>query len=160
MLNKNLIYTERLVFSMLVRPSVIILNNDEILMLKYNYSGNIVFALPGGNPDPSETLTDTLVRELKEELHLDIEPKGMVLAGEVIVGDKSTLHCIFKARILSGTPVLNPVHTSAIAVDWIKVSEAGTLNLYPNVGIYLNKLLTDNFTSRDLYVGRIKQNWF
>lgn len=145
---------------MFVRPSVIILRDDEILMLKYNYSGNVVFALPGGNPDPSETLTDTLVRELKEELHLDIEPNGMVLAGEVIIGDKSTLHCIFKARILSGIPVLNPLQTSAIGVEWLKVSEAANSNLYPNIGMYLGKLTEQNFTLQDPYVGQIKQSWF
>lgn len=145
---------------MLVRPSVIILQNDEILLMKYNYNGNIVFALPGGNPDPSETLGETLIRELKEELHLDIEPEKMVLAGEVVVGDKSTLHCIFLASILSGNPVLNPLHTTALGVEWIKVSVAANLNLYPNIGVYLGKLQEENFNLQNPYVGRIKQNWF
>lgn len=145
---------------MFVRPSVIILENDEILLMKYKYSENMVFALPGGNPDPSETLRETLVRELKEELQIDIEPGKMVLAGEVIVADKSTLHCIFLARITSGNPVLNPRHTSALAVEWINVSKTANLNLYPNIGVYLGKLLKENSTSQNPYVGLIKQNWF
>lgn len=145
---------------MLVRPSVIILQNDEMLLMKYNYSGNIVFALPGGNPDPSESLRETLIRELNEELSLDIDPYRMVLTGEVFVGDKSTLHCVFLARIISGTPVLNPLHTSALGIEWVKVSEAANLNLYPNIGTYLGKLQDENFTSQNPYVGQIKQNWF
>jgi 8-oxo-dGTP diphosphatase len=51
-----------------VRPSAIIILNESILTLRYCYGDTEVFALPGGNPDPGECLTEALARELDEEL--------------------------------------------------------------------------------------------
>lgn len=147
---------------MKVRPSVIILDEDKILLMKYNYGGNEVYALPGGNPDDVETLEETLVRELEEELNLHIEVTALVLAGEVIFREngKSTLHCVFLGRILSGKPHLNPEHTSALSVEWIPLSETAELNMYPNIGKHILDLADQNPIIKSQYIGRIQQNWF
>lgn len=147
---------------MQVRPSVVILDGDKILLMKYNYSGNEVYALPGGNPDSAETLKETLLRELEEELRLRIAISELVLVGEVIFREngKSTLHCIFLGNIQSGKPELNPEHTSALSFEWVPLSKLSALNMYPNVGIHIQALTDHQSKTKSQYIGQIQQNWF
>lgn len=147
---------------MKVRPSVIILEKDGILVMQYNYGGNTVYALPGGNPDRLETLDQALVRELREELKIDIEIIKLALVGEVVLPEiaDSTLHCVFFARIVSGCPELDPRHTKALGCQWLKISEVSAVNLYPNVGMEIDKFYQENFAPDDTYIGKIGQHWF
>lgn len=124
---------------MKVRPSAMILNGESILTLRYNYGNINVFALPGGNPDPGENLTDALVRELSEELKITTKTGKMVFCGEVIWDEikKETLHIIFESEITAGIPELNGAETTALEMVWLPFSELNHTILYPNVGKYL-----------------------
>lgn len=142
---------------MKVRPSVAIVENDQILLMRYRYGNTDVYNLAGGNVDKGETLASTVVRELQEELGIDIELGEMLLTGDVIMpeGKEDVLHCVFKAKILNGMPVLNPQETSALEVLWKPVEELNQLDMYPNVGIELQKALNQGFE----YIGKIRQEW-
>lgn len=146
---------------MIVRPSMIILQDNKILLLKYNYNGQDVFGLPGGNPDDGETLAQTLVRELQEELNLIVEVDKLALIGEVILAEKkkSTLHCVFWGRIIGGSPETNPVHTTAAGYVWLDADELDNVSMYPNVGRYIKDLIQKGNLS-DSYIGLIHQQWF
>lgn len=124
---------------MKVRPSAMILNGESVLTLRYNYGNVNVFALPGGNPDPGENLTEALTRELTEELGIHTKIGKMVFCGEVIWDEikKETLHIIFATDISVGVPVLNPTETTALEIVWLPFSELNHSILYPNVGKYL-----------------------
>lgn len=149
---------------MKVRPAALIWrqheNHTEILLMRYQYSGQDVFALPGGNCDRGETLPETVSRELLEELGVTVEIGEMILAGEMLLSQRSNdvLHVVFAGRNLHGTPVLNPGETSALAVVWKSVRELDKLNLYPNVGANIQQWFN---SAIDLgYVGRIRQPYF
>ncbi|HEV7379773.1 MAG TPA: NUDIX domain-containing protein [Dyadobacter sp.] len=124
---------------MKVRPSAMILNGESILTLRYNYGNVNVFALPGGNPDPGENLTDALSRELTEELKITTKTGKMVFCGEVIWDEikKETLHIIFESEITAGVPEINAAETTALEMVWLPFSELSHTILYPNVGKYL-----------------------
>jgi len=145
-----------------VRPSMVIVKDKKILVMKYNYNGNTVYGLPGGNPDRDETLEQTLIRELKEELNLEVAVGPLILTGEVIFAEKnkSTLHCVFLGASFSGSPALNPDHTTALTAEWKEVAEIDSLNLYPNVGQHIKSLLNENKPDTNIYIGRIDQKWF
>ena len=145
-----------------VRPGIIIQQDNKILLLKYNYSGQDVFGLPGGNSDEGETLRDTLVRELQEELNLTIEVHNLVLMGEVILAEKkkSTLHCVFGGRIISGSPETNPEHTTTDGFVWIDAGKLDTIKMYPNVGRFIKDLLQMKGECPNPYIGQIPQKWF
>ncbi|MCE7068266.1 NUDIX domain-containing protein [Dyadobacter sp. CY326] len=119
-----------------VRPSAIILQHEHVLTLRYCYGDQEVYALPGGNPDPGESLAEALARELNEELGIDSAVNQMVFCGEVIWPEinKETLHMVFLAEITSGEPQLNPDQTTALEMVWLPVSALGEKLLYPNVG--------------------------
>lgn len=140
---------------MTVRPALLLRRAGTLLTLRYRYGTADVYGLPGGNPDPGETLAETLVRELREELGLTVRVGALVLAGEVIFpGKKAVLHGLFEGQIEAGEPVLNPAETSALEVVWLPLSQLPTFNLYPNVGA---ALLTPPPSG---YLGRIDQPWF
>ncbi|WP_020596362.1 NUDIX domain-containing protein [Spirosoma panaciterrae] len=149
---------------MKVRPCALIwqqtASNVEVLFMRYSYGGHDVFALPGGSPDRNETLPETIVREVQEELGVSVDVGEMILAGEMLLSQRNddVLHVVFAGRNLQGIPVLNPIETTALELVWKPVSELHGLNLYPNVG----KQLQAWFESAvDLgYVGRIEQQYF
>ncbi|MCY7359564.1 MAG: NUDIX hydrolase, partial [Rudanella sp.] len=123
-----------------VRPSALITrshaNQTEVLLMHYRYGEADVLALPGGNPDRGETLPQTVMRELREELGISITIGEMAFMGEMFLSERAddVLHVIFATYDWQGEPVLNPAETSALAVQWISISDLGKLNLYPNVG--------------------------
>jgi len=147
---------------MRVRPSVIIINDESILLLKYIYNGTVVYGIPGGNPDSNETLEECLIRELKEELSIEIEVEELILVCEVILDSEvkkdNTLHCVFLGNIKSGLPRINPDHTTSIGFEWVRLADMESINMYPNVGNRLRDILVG--ISNDIYIGRINQKWF
>ena len=123
--------------------------------MRYRYGSSYVQGLPGGNPDPGESLCDALCRELSEELGIMVTVRSMVLAGEVLHfnGREDTLHCVFRADITDGDPGLDRVNTSAEAIEWISASRLGSVNLYPNFGARLAGEIPEAFC----YTGPLQQ---
>jgi 8-oxo-dGTP diphosphatase len=145
---------------MKVRPSILVIENQEVLLMRYRYGQVDVYNLPGGNPEPGETLTETLIRELQEELGVKIEVGTMILSGEVILPEQKedVLHCVFRANVSMGIPALNPDETSALELVWRDISEINTIEMYPNVGYELQRVIMQE--SDYQYVGKIPQQWY
>ncbi len=149
---------------MKVRPSALIWrvrdNQTELLLMRYCYGGQDVFALPGGNPDRGETLTETVIREIREELGVSVAVGEMILAGEMLLTERNddVLHVVFAARDLEGTPALNPAETSALDLVWQPIADLPSLNLYPNIGTRLQSWFSS--ATHPGYVGRIEQQYF
>ncbi len=144
-----------------VRPALAIYQNDQILLLRYRYGNYDVYALPGGNPEPGEGLQETLERELQEELQLEVEVFNFLFCGAVSRSKQAedVLHCVFYGEIFDGEPIIDPKHTSALAIEWISIDKLPSLNLYPNVGTELEAY----FHSRNPvlhYIGKIEQPYF
>jgi 8-oxo-dGTP diphosphatase len=145
---------------MKVRPSIAIVENNHLLLMQYHYGNTDVYNLPGGNVDKGETLMETVVRELMEELGIEVEVGDMILSGDVIMpeGKEDVLHCVFEGKILSGKPILNPKETSALAVVWMPLVDLHELEMYPNVGAELQRFY---LKGRGIdYIGKIGQKWF
>jgi ADP-ribose pyrophosphatase YjhB (NUDIX family) len=134
----------------------------EIHVLQYHYQHGreVVHQLPGGNPQKGESLSETIRRELEEELGLQIEIGPLVLVGEVQVKNKEKLHCVFEGVIKSGKPKVNPSHSKARSVDWIDIDLVESLNLYPNIGKQIKAAIQANSGRFNPYIGQIDQKWF
>tara|TARA_R110002124_G_scaffold205640_4_gene372013 strand:+ start:109 stop:549 length:441 start_codon:yes stop_codon:yes gene_type:complete len=142
---------------MKVRPSAVIIKDDCVLTLRYNYQSTNVFALPGGNPDPGEDLTEALKRELQEELGIVVSVGDLMICGDVIWNEikKETHHTVFKAVIVSGIPELNPSETTALEIKWLPVPSLSSHLLYPNFG---NEITSCIQNSQSLgYLGKANQ---
>jgi 8-oxo-dGTP pyrophosphatase MutT (NUDIX family) len=66
----------------------------------------LTWCFPGGHLEPDETEAEALVREMREELHLDVRP-GRYLTTQVKRGGALVLHC-WSAWADSGEPTPNP----------------------------------------------------
>ncbi|MCP9766728.1 NUDIX domain-containing protein [Lacihabitans sp. LS3-19] len=142
-----------------IRPCAIIVADNKMLTLKYNYNNTEIFAIPGGNLEFGERLEEALVRELEEELSLKITVDELLFVCEVHKNDKDTLHCIFTSDILSGTPKLNAKETSALEFKWQPIETLNIVNLYPNIGIEIQNKLLKNIES-EVFLGEISQPWY
>lgn len=143
-----------------IRPAVLIIENQQILTMQYQYGGQEVYNLPGGNLELGEHLSDALMREMHEELGIEVSIGEMILVGELYFEDrkKHTLHLLFEGKITVGVPTINPKETSALAIKWLDIDDLKKVNLYPN----LSKAITDYIAGKlnNKYIGKIDQQWF
>jgi ADP-ribose pyrophosphatase YjhB (NUDIX family) len=88
-----------------------------------------LYTLPGGAVELGEPLTDALVREVREETSLSVEPVALAGHRDVIARDaqgRIERHFVilcFAARWLAGEPILNDELDDA---RWLDPSELGT----------------------------------
>ena len=91
---------------MRVSARAIIIENGNVLTMfrRKIKEGNKTeyYVIPGGGQDQGETLEETVVRELKEELNVDIQILGYVGSQEY----QDTRSHFFHCKIVKGKPTL------------------------------------------------------
>lgn len=144
---------------MRIRPAALIIENNHMLFLKYDYPSGSKFALPGGNVDAGETFPVTIARECEEELGIEVEVGEMIAVGQVhaTTDYDACLHVIFEGDIVAGIPVLQAGETTANDLVWVSVDKIAELNIYPS----MNDAILDfvHTGKKGHYLGTIKQIW-
>ena len=94
--------------------SAAIFRNGKVLVVRRARKPALnLYTLPGGVVETGEALADAIMREVREETALEIEPVGLAGHREVIVRDAAgrvERHFVimsFAARWRAGEPVLN-----------------------------------------------------
>ncbi|HLD93572.1 MAG TPA: NUDIX domain-containing protein [Anaerolineales bacterium] len=82
----------------MARAAAIILQNNSLALIERNRNGQIYYLFPGGQVEAGESQVETVTREVKEEIGLEISV-GRLIA-EVIFNGKSQFH--YLADILGG----------------------------------------------------------
>ena len=142
---------------MKVRPAALIYRKGAILTMRYQIREEFFYVLPGGNPDPGESLKVALKRELAEELGVQVAVEDMILVGEVLHFNQKedTLHCLFRVTIEKGEPCLDPAHTTAQSLEWLLWEQLSEVTLYPNFSEHLTESF---FEAQEFsYTGPLKQ---
>ena len=100
-----------------VRATGVLIENNSLLLVKQKLSNNRNWSLPGGRVEPGETLEQALIREMKEETGLDVEPIRMLYVCDVAASGNTVLHITFLTKRIGGEIMLptnefdeNPIH--------------------------------------------------
>jgi len=110
--------------------AAIIRDGHVLLVRRARTPAEGLFTLPGGRVEPGETLHEAVVREIREETGLGIEPVALAGTREVIHRDRDDRverHFVilaFAARWLDGEPALNVELAEA---RWLRPSEIKAL---------------------------------
>jgi 8-oxo-dGTP diphosphatase len=129
---------------MRIRVSAVFERGEEILCMKYVYGGKEVFALPGGGVDQDVPLQQAIMDEWRDELGVKLEIGDIIIIGEAPTTKRhpQTLHIIFEAIEIRGTPRIRPDNTHSIDIEWVPIKKLEQTPLYPDVGRNLHDRLT------------------
>lgn len=142
---------------MKIRPALLVVQENRLLVMRYTYSGGMRWNLPGGNLELGESVVPALQREWKEELNVDVEVGQLLVVGETDRSGQRTLHMVFEGRIIQGEPTIQPQETTAEAVDWLSVQEIESVPLYPAIQDWLKMYWEGKNPPQ--YAGVLPQIW-
>jgi ADP-ribose pyrophosphatase YjhB (NUDIX family) len=131
-----------------VVPSVTAaIRNERGDVLLIHKVDNDLWALPGGGHDAGESITDTVVRETKEETGLDIEvvrlvgtytnPQHVMAYDDGEVRQQFSL--CFEARWVGGSPREDSTETKE--VRWVAPTDLDQLNIHPSMRLRIDHAL-------------------
>lgn len=131
-----------------VVPSVVaIVQDDQGRVLMIHKTDNDKWALPGGGHEIGESISDAVVREVKEETGYDVEVEtltgtytnpGHVMAyddGEV----RQQFSLAFKARLTGGSARTS---SESSEVCWLTAGEIAALDVHPSMRLRIEHALS------------------
>lgn len=128
--------------------TAIVVNDDGAILLQRR-TDNDLWALPGGTMDVGETLRQTIVREVREETGLAIEPTGIVGIysdpGHVIAYDdgevRQEFSICFRTRLMGGQLDHDAESTD---LRWVDPGTIHALPMHPTMRLRIEHHLTGN----------------
>ncbi len=135
-----------------IRITGILIENNKILLVQQKLSDKRNWSLPGGRLERGETLSQGLIREMKEETGLDVEIDRMLYLCDVAASSNTILHITFLIKRIGGEIELpsnefdeNPIHD----VKFVPISE---LVQYGFSEKFI-QVIKDGFSNAGNYVG-------
>ncbi|GAA4828253.1 NUDIX domain-containing protein [Saccharopolyspora rosea] len=136
-----------------VVPSVTAaIRDDAGNILLIHKVDNDLWALPGGGHDAGESITDTVVREVREETGLDVEvvrlvgtytnPNHVMAYSDGEVRQQFSL--CFECRWVDGSPREDGSETKE--VRWVPPADLDSLNIHPSMRLRIDHALDESRT--------------
>lgn len=97
---------------------------------------SLLWEFPGGKLEEGETLEECIVREIKEELELDIKVQGIFTTSIYSFDQKEIYFTVYNSMIVGGKMKLN-VHND---VKWVTLNELDEFNFMPADIEFVDKL--------------------
>lgn len=119
--------------------AAIICDGDKILICQRAADDEcgMQWEFPGGKREPGETLEECIVREIREELDLDIKVLGVFTTSEYHFNGNVIYFTVYNAVIISGELKLN-VHNAA---EWVTVDQLQNYEFMPADVVFVKKLV-------------------
>jgi 8-oxo-dGTP pyrophosphatase MutT (NUDIX family) len=136
-----------------IRVTGVLIEGTDILVLDQDTDTGRRFSLPGGKVEEGEPLGEALVREMREETGLDVEPGQLLYVCDHLPGgDTHVVHMTFEVRRIGGVvgAVTAGADTRPIrGVEWVPVVALGSLGF----GERFAALAADGFPGAGAYMG-------
>ena len=135
---------------MRVRVTGVVVEDGRILLLNQDSGTGRSWSLPGGKLEAGETLAQALVREMKEETGLDVEPGRLLYVCDHVPAE--VVHITFEARRAGGT--LGDIEAGADTSP-IRGMEFVPVPKLPELGFSerFTELVTAGFPGAGSYIG-------
>ena len=114
-------------------------DNDEILIVKRHPKSKTdpeMWELPGGKVESKEFFTDALVREIKEEVNLDVNVGDFTEAIQNDYSHKRTIQIMMYLDVIEGEVKISEEHTEWM---WANLNKIRTLKLSSSLEKMLKK---------------------
>ena len=112
----------------------LLLQDGAVLAIQYVDKQGAYYALPGGGQREGESLHQTLLRECREEIGVDVAPGDLLFVREWIDPTR-TIHqveFVFSATATRITRVASPVPDGdQVGIEWLPLSTVAGRRLYP-----------------------------
>ena len=135
-----------------IRITGILIENNELLLVQQKLSDKRNWSLPGGRLERGETISQGLIREMKEETGLDVEIARMLYLCDVAASSNTILHITFLLRRIGGEIELpsnefdeNPIYD----VKFVPISELVQYGFSEN----FIQVIKGGFSNAGNYVG-------
>jgi ADP-ribose pyrophosphatase YjhB (NUDIX family) len=138
------------------RISVVVVENDKILLVRHRKGNRQYWVLPGGRLEYGETFIECGVRELKEETGLDIQIERFLFLSEAIAPDRSRhiVNIYLKAKVVGGTMRVGNEPVLA-GVDFLPLAELSQITLFPPIGKVIVESLPSDREQGIVYLGNL-----
>jgi ADP-ribose pyrophosphatase YjhB (NUDIX family) len=136
-----------------VRVTGVVIEDGCILLLNQDTDTDRSWSLPGGKVEEGETLAAALVREMREETGLDIEPGRLLYVCDHLPGNGThVVHITFEAKRTGGLvgDIAAGADTTPIrGVEFVKLAELPALGFSDR----FTELAMAGFPGAGSYVG-------
>lgn len=139
-----------------VRVAALIVLDGKVVLVRHRAGSSTYHLLPGGGVDYRETLAEALVREVREETGLVIDPGRPLFINDTIDprGSRHVVNLTFAATVVGGSVTGTPEDPRVEAVDLIEPRALEGLDLRPPMGEAVREMLSDD-TMPARYLGSI-----
>jgi ADP-ribose pyrophosphatase YjhB (NUDIX family) len=128
----------------------VVIEDGRILLLNQDADAGRSWSLPGGKLEDGETLAGALVREMKEETGLDVEPGRLLYVCDHLPAQ--VVHMTFEARRVGGMlgDIAAGADTTPIrSVEFVPVAKLPVLGFSER----FTELVTTGFPGAGSYMG-------
>ena len=105
--------------------------SDNGVLIQRNVSDGEYWDLPGGVLNAGEKPADGLIREVKEELAVDIRLLRPLATNSFIKKDRPTILVVYEAHLVDPTQPIIPEEGEVSEFRWIKKDDLLQVTLYP-----------------------------
>lgn len=139
-----------------VRPTALIIRDEQVLLVEYRDEAGVHYNLPGGGAEPGETLEEGVVREVWEETQAEVQVGPIAFVYEYAPHKQSgeydaathSLNIIFECTLKEQSDPRLPDKPDAIqtGVRWVHISELDDIILYPKLQNYIKDYIKNRKT--------------
>jgi 8-oxo-dGTP diphosphatase len=137
-----------------IRVSLILIEDGRLYLVKHRKRGHSYWVLPGGTVEYGETLKETAIREIEEEINLRIELGKLVFIGDTIPpdGHRHTIDLYFTGKILGGELKLGSEEILE-GVERIDLNSLSEIDFRPDIEEDIKKAYQNQFCGEAKYLG-------
>jgi 8-oxo-dGTP pyrophosphatase MutT (NUDIX family) len=138
-----------------VRVAAAALIEGKLVVVLHRTGDQSYFLLPGGGVEVGESLGQALVREVREETGLTIEPGIPLLINDTIdpSGARHVVNLTFAADVVSGELTDRPEDSRVERVTLVDLGDIESLDLRPPLGPALVAALAAGTGAQARYLG-------